>query len=213
MQILMQILTFMPMLIFSVVLHEVSHGVMAKMFGDETASEQGRLTLNPLPHMDPLGSVVVPVICALTHMPVFGWAKPVPINPNRFTHYKSGVIWVSLAGPLSNLVIAMTAVVLLYFFSSQSFMSDPDGIVFSLLNGAIFLNLVLAVFNLVPIPPLDGSKVLSVLLPASWSQKLDALEPYGFFILMGLMSMGVLGRVIYPTVLFIYRLMLGTLGL
>src|SRR5437016_262693 len=99
----MEIVLFLPILLFSIIAHEVAHGLVALKFGDDTAYASGRLTLNPLPHIDPIGSVIFPTLCFLMKMPAFGWAKPVPINPNRFTHYRAGVILVSLAGPLTNI--------------------------------------------------------------------------------------------------------------
>lgn len=209
----MEILFLLPLLIFSVIFHEVSHGIVAHHYGDDTAYLSGRITLNPLPHLDPIGSIIFPAFCFFLHVPVFGWAKPVPVNPSLFTKYRSGVIWVSLAGPLTNFLIAMVSVVLLYFSVTQSYLINNFPILPKFLTQAILLNLVLSVFNLFPIPPLDGSKVLSVLLPRSLARVYDLLEPYGFFIMMILIVLGVLNQVLYPVVGWIYQRMLGVFGL
>lgn len=208
----MDLILFLPLLVFSVIIHEVAHGFVALSQGDDTALVSGRLTLNPVPHLDPLGSVIFPAICVLMKMPVFGWAKPVPVNPLRFNHYRSGTILVSLAGPLSNFLLSVMFVVMLYFSVTQFALMEKFSFLPKFLNQAIILNLVLAVFNLFPIPPLDGSRVVSVLLPSEIAMRYDALEPYGFFIVMGLISFGVFGKVLYPVVYFIYQLMLKSVG-
>lgn len=209
----MEFLLLLPVLIFSVILHEVSHGLAALNQGDETALASGRLTLNPLPHLDLMGSVILPAICLFTHAPVFGWAKPVPVNPNRFRHYRSGVVLVSLAGPLTNFMIALAGVVILFFIAAKTSLAVSLPFLPQILSQAVLLNLVLAVFNLLPVPPLDGSKVLSVLLPPELAQRYDALEPYGLWIVLALMLTGVLGRVLYPVVYFFYSHLLSAFGL
>lgn len=208
----MDLVLLLPLLIFSVIVHEVSHGLVALKQGDNTALVSGRLTLNPLPHIDPIGSIILPVICIFSHLPVFGWARPVPINPNRFSNYRAGVIMVSLAGPLSNFLIAVGCVVTLHFFSRseafQGFSFMPR-----LLSQGVLLNLVLAVFNLVPVPPLDGSRIVSVILPHSMSIWYNSLEPYGAWIVMILIATGLLSRVMYPLVYFIYSFLLSSFGI
>lgn len=209
----MDLIILLPILIFSVIFHEVSHGVVAHKFGDDTAYQSGRITLNPLPHLDPIGSVIFPAICIFMHLPVFGWAKPVPVNPNLYSNYRSGVIWVSLAGPFTNLLIAVVSVVLLYFSVTQTFLLQSLPFLPKIFSQAIIINLVLGVFNLFPIPPLDGSRVVSVLLPTDLAAKYDSIEPYGFFIMMGLISFGILGRILLPIVKFIYSFLLLAVGL
>ena len=202
----MDLLLFLPVLVFSVICHEVAHGLVALRFGDETALRDGRLTLNPLPHIDPVGSIIFPTICALLHFPIFGWAKPVPVNPNRFSSYRAGVIWVSLAGPLTNMLLAVIFAGFLYLSVAFGFLSTA--LLQRFVSQAVLLNLVLAVFNLIPIPPMDGSKIMSAVLPYELSQKYDQLEPYGFFIVMALIATGVLGKILYPAVEFLYRIIL-----
>ncbi len=202
----MDLLLFLPVLIFSVICHEVAHGVVALRFGDHTARQEGRLTLNPLPHIDPLGSIIFPGICFLLNFPVFGWAKPVPINPNHFSNYRAGVIMVSLAGPLTNILLAVLFTGFLYLSLAGGWISTA--LLQRFVTQAVLLNLVLAVFNLIPIPPMDGSKVLSAVLPYDLSRKYDQLEPYGFFIMMALIGSGILGRFLYPAVQFLFQLLL-----
>lgn len=201
----------LPILIFSVILHEVSHGWVALSQGDDTAYHSGRLTLNPLPHLDPIGSVIFPAIAIFTGLPVFGWAKPVPVNPVRFHEFRKGVILVSLAGPLMNLLIALGFTVVLYLMFQT--LSGSDLILIRILSQAVLINVVLAVFNLIPIPPLDGSRVVSVLLPVELAERYDAIEPYGFFIVMGLIVSGILGKFLFPVVLTIYHFLLNSFGI
>ncbi len=209
----MDLLLFLPVLIFSVIFHEVAHGLVALAQGDDTAKLSGRLTLNPLPHLDLVGSILLPAFCIMAKMPVFGWAKPVPINPNRFERYRSGVIWVSMAGPLTNFLLAVVFTLALFFFIQQPMLHQEYSFVPKFLTQAILLNLVLAIFNLFPIPPLDGSRVLSVLLPGGLARGFDALEPYGFFILIPLISFGILNRILSPLVELVFKFLLTTVGL
>ncbi len=210
----MEIIPLFVLLIFSVILHEVAHGLVALKFGDDTAYRYGRLTLNPVPHMDLMGSVILPAILIFTHSPFFiGWAKPVPINPNRFTHYRAGVIWVSLAGPLTNLALAVLFTLVLMFTASHAAgVAGEFPFLPSILAQTIYLNLALTFFNLVPIPPLDGSKVLSVLLPPELSARFDAIEPYGFMILVFLLATGILGSILHPMVSGFFNLLMNVAG-
>ncbi|OGR55299.1 MAG: hypothetical protein A3I11_07355 [Elusimicrobia bacterium RIFCSPLOWO2_02_FULL_39_32] len=208
----MEWLIFIPLLLFSVIFHEVSHGLVALYEGDDTAYMAGRLTLNPVPHIDLVGSILFPAICFLSHLPTFGWAKPVPINPNRFHHYRSGVIKVSLAGPASNFLLAMVFLVFFYFFAMKIEVVQRFPYLPIFLSQGILLNLVLAIFNLIPIPPLDGSKILSVILPSELAMRYDAIEPYGFFIMMGLVAFGILGKILYPLVSFSYSFLFSLIG-
>jgi Zn-dependent protease len=156
--------------LFSIVFHEVSHGWMAYRFGDDTAKNMGRLTLNPLPHIDPLGTVILPAIMIIMGGPVFGWAKPVPFNPYNFdrnVNVRNGVMWVALAGPASNLILAfISSFVLVAVLRFSAGLPAVISIsVVQLTRALIVINLVLASFNLIPIPPLDGSKILMRFLP------------------------------------------------
>lgn len=159
-------------LIFSVVIHEVAHGLAALRLGDETAKHAGRLTLNPVPHLDPIGSFLLPGFLILTNSPfLIGWAKPVPYNPfNLHKDYKYGPLKVALAGPATNLVLAVIMGFVIRFFGV--FLGE---IAVALLVQIVFLNVLLAVFNLLPIPPLDGSKILTILLPPRYSHMIQSI--------------------------------------
>jgi len=176
---------FIAVLIISVIIHEVSHGFMADYLGDPTARLQGRLTMNPIPHIDPVGSVIVPAALAL--LPggiIFGWAKPVPYNPHNIANRWGGTL-VAAAGPASNLFLALLAGVAFQLSGGAA------GSVFGAVCLAVILiNVVLAVFNLVPIPPLDGSKILFDLLPAQYSGVKRNLKQYGFVILLAFLFLG-----------------------
>lgn len=148
-------------LIPSVILHEVAHGVVALRFGDDTAKRAGRLTLNPLPHVDPFGTVILPLLLSLSSLGVIGWAKPVPVVPSRLRHPRRQLVWVSLAGPATNVVIALFAALALRA-------ADPSGDVRLALVVLGTVNVVLAVFNLLPVPPFDGSAVVERFLPERW---------------------------------------------
>ena len=166
-------------LIFSVVVHEVSHGWVASYLGDPTARLQGRLTLNPLPHIDPIGSVLIPLLLFFTNAGImFGWARPVPINPYNLRG-KYGEVLVAAAGPLSNLLIALVFGVLIR--TGEGVL--PDSFIHIAIL-TVMVNIVLALFNLVPIPPLDGSKVLFGVLPYHLQKLREPLERYGFFIVL-----------------------------
>jgi Zn-dependent protease len=210
-----QTVVWFACLVAAVVLHEVSHGVVALAFGDDTAARAGRLTLNPLPHLDPFGSVIVPALGAITGLPVIGWAKPVPVSPARLRHPRRDMLWVSLAGPFTNFVLSAGAAVgarLAYAASGdpfRPFAEQPLG--FRVLLSFAFVNLALGVFNLLPIPPLDGSSLLERALPARWLPAWWRFRPYGILVLFLLVfGTGLLGRVIDPfadaLTRFVYRL-------
>jgi Zn-dependent protease len=181
----------------AIVLHEVAHGWVASRLGDDTARRMGRLTLNPIKHVDPIGTVAVPaalyLIYALgwTHsLVMFGWAKPVPVNFNRLGHPRRDMLLVALAGPVTNILIAFVLAQILRFALLPYAFSE-------ILFYAILLNLTLAIFNLLPIPPLDGSRVVSSFLPDDLERKYSTLEPYGMLILVILMNLGWLGFLHY----------------
>jgi|Deesub1362B_J571_1020462.scaffolds.fasta_scaffold03235_4 Zn-dependent protease len=182
-------LLFIPVLIFSIVVHECAHGIAALRAGDPTAKLMGRITLNPLPHIDPIGSILLPGLLILTNSSfLFGWAKPVPVNPANFRDRRRDEIRVSFAGPFSNLVLSLLFLLLtILIILLYKFLGLPDSslrLYYSVLRSGIIINLVLAFFNLIPVPPLDGSHILENLLPYSYRQFFYAIRPYGFFILL-----------------------------
>jgi Zn-dependent protease len=188
----LQTILFLPVLLFSVVVHEYAHGWQARREGDNTAYMLGRLTLNPIPHIDLFGSILFPLILKLSGASfLFGWAKPVPVNPRNYRNYKAGDIRVSLAGIVSNLILAAISTVLIGLFIHGRRLIPGFSPTFDLLQQmatiGLTLNLVLAFFNLIPIPPLDGSHVLYHLLPPQLGMKYRELGRYGILILLGLM--------------------------
>jgi len=200
---LIQLIFSLAILMFSVVAHEVSHGYMAQYLGDPTARLAGRLTMNPLRHLDPVGSVLVPVSLALLGGPIFGWAKPVPYNPYNLRDQKWGDAKVALAGPLANLGIALLFGLILRFGGTA--LSDPVQVILSLI---VFINIILAVFNLVPIPPLDGSKVLFNTLPLRYRYVEEYFQRYAMLFI--LVFVFFLWRFFLPLLYFIYYLIVGS---
>lgn len=170
-------------LLFSVIIHEVMHGVVALRFGDHTAERAGRLTLNPIPHIDLFGTILLPALLIFTGSPIlFGWAKPVPVNPLNFSNLRRGELLVSAAGILANFSLAIAAALIYHFLNALP--QEFPAIVGSLLRFTVLINLVLGIFNLFPIPPLDGSKVLLSQLPLNLARAYQRIEPYGFIILL-----------------------------
>lgn len=174
-------------LLFSAVIHEVSHGLTAKFLGDDTAEKAGRLTLNPIPHLDLFGSVILPLLLLIPAFfggptLVIGWAKPVPYNPNNLKNQKWGPSFVALAGPASNIILALFFGPMIRFTLVPSSLANAE--FFSFLAIIVWINLLLAIFNMVPIPPLDGSKILLALLPRRWDWLSMWLERYGFMIIL-----------------------------
>lgn len=168
-------------LLFSVMLHEISHGLMALRLGDQTAKDAGRLTLNPVNHLDPFGSIMLPLLLVMTNSPVvLGWAKPVPYNPNAlYKDFRYGPLKVALAGPLSNLVLA-----LVFGFVIRLGMGILSPITLQFLGIVVLMNCFLAVFNLVPIPPLDGSKIFSAILPRRYADMMENIGLGGVFVVV-----------------------------
>lgn len=187
----MALFTAIPAILIAITFHEFAHGKMASILGDPTPGQTGRLTLNPLRHLDLFGTLMLLIVG-------FGWAKPVQINPTYFKDPRKGTIYTSLAGPAMNLVLAYFAVFVLYLLM-------PSGWLLSFLTHLIWFNVVLAVFNLIPVPPLDGSKVLFGLLPTRIRMKLLPLQQYGNVILIVLLLTGLLGRVITPVIFWIIQ--------
>jgi len=177
-------------LVVAIILHEISHGVAALAFGDDTAKRAGRLTLNPIPHIDPFGSIILPALGAISGLPVIGWAKPVPVNPARMRHPRRDIVFVSLAGPLTNFVLMAIAAVVARaeLRGSGSILGGAiDTSSSSLLLEITFffavVNLLLGIFNLLPIPPLDGSALVERLLPREWLPGWYRFRPYGLLVL------------------------------
>ncbi len=197
-------------LLFSAVIHEVSHGVAAKFLGDDTAEKAGRLTLNPIPHLDLFGSIILPLILAIPVIfggPafIFAWAKPVPYNPNNLKNKKWGPTYIALAGPAANLILAaIFGLIFRYRFVPAGLLTPAF---FSFLAIIVWINLLLAVFNLVPVPPLDGSKILLALLPRRWEWFGFWLERYGFIIILIFIFFGF--GLLIPVIQGLFRLLAG----
>ena len=179
-----RIIIILLIAVFSVILHELAHGVVAYFLGDKTAKEAGRLTLNPLKHVDPIMSILVPVVLYIMKAPVFGAAKPVPINSHSLKWREWGMALVGIAGPLTNFLIALIAFLIGYF--SGALQHDPGGIPYFIFAEIVYLNLGFMLFNLIPIPPLDGSRVLYAIAPDSIREIMAKMEVYGFIVVYAL---------------------------
>ena len=199
----MQLILTLSIFFFAVIIHEYAHGWIAWKLGDWTARNAGRLTLNPLAHIDPIGTILLPLLLLATRSPVvFGWAKPVPVNFHSLGNPKKDMIWVGLAGPAANILFAILLSFILKFFALTG-----NLLLTKVLTTAIIINLVLAIFNILPIPPLDGSRVVMGMLPRELGIRYAKLEPYGFIIIFGLLYLGLIGSVIWPLVMYFARLL------
>ncbi len=188
-------------LIFSVIIHEVSHGYMALYLGDPTAKYEGRLTLNPISHIDPIGSILVPIITSFGGV-TFGWAKPVPFNPYNLRNKRWGEALVAIAGPLSNIVIAVVFGLLIRLSALSLSQS-----VLTILSLIVLINIGLAVFNLIPVPPLDGSKILFSLFPRGWGRVRKELERYQFILLI--IYVFFVWQFLSPVIMILFKLLTG----
>lgn len=177
------------MLLIAITVHEFAHGWVAYKLGDNTAKYSGRLTLNPFAHIDPLGTILLPFVLIMMGAQPFGWAKPVPVNFYNLRNYKTGIIAVGIAGPLANFIFAA-------FLGILYRLVFPASIFYLILQDLIFINIILGVFNLIPIPPLDGSRIVMGLLPKRFIPFYSALEPVGFIIVILLLRFGVLDPII-----------------
>ena len=192
---------------FAIVIHECAHAWMASRCGDNTARYAGRITLNPLPHIDPIGTIILPLLLILSGSSfVIGWAKPVPINPLNFNNPRADLVRVGASGPLSNIGLAIGSSFLVWIFSYLPVGEIKNSIIIILLF-SVLINLLLAVFNLLPIPPLDGSQILSGLLPDHLARRYETFSRYGFIIIFLLLLTGLLWAIILPIVQFLYKIL------
>jgi len=210
---------FFGALIVAVILHEISHGVVALWFGDDTAKRAGRLTLNPIPHIDPFGSIILPAMGALTGIPVIGWAKPVPVNPRQLRRPREQMVFVSLAGPTTNFILAAIGAAVAHFFFTRmdlglqaALLQLPSRLLvldvlrdlpigFVIAYSFAFVNVFLGLFNLIPIPPLDGSAIFELFMPDEWRAGWYKFRPYGLLVLFALVFWtGIISTILTPFV-------------
>lgn len=200
----MEILITLVILIFSAIIHEVSHGLMAEKLGDSTARDEGRITLNPIPHIDPFGSILLPAFLLFVGSPiVFGAAKPVPVDFERLRPRKLGMALVSLAGPLSNFILAAVFLGIITIGSQYGITNEIST---PILFKAALINVVLGTFNLLPIPPLDGSKLIASFLPDNLMYWILSMERYGFFLVIIFLMLGLLDKILLPVVTVFFAL-------
>lgn len=198
------LLLFFPPFLVAIIFHELAHAYVAKMWGDMTAYDSGRVTINPTPHIDPIGTIALPMGMLFLGVPfMFGWAKPVPINPNRFRKYRPGLFWVAAAGPLMNFSLALISSLLLcgmvVSLTPGNFYYEP---ITQMLVVSIFLNFALGIFNLLPLPPLDGSKMIQSVLSYEATRKYEQITQYSFWILIVLLMTGAIRVIMYPIQFF-----------
>jgi len=212
-----------PGLIIAIVFHEVAHGWVALMLGDPTAQEQRRLSLNPIRHVDLFGTIILPGFLALSGAPVFGWAKPVPVNKWRLRNPRFGMMAVAAAGPGTNFVLALIGAVVLGLalrFGAPINPAEPSLVILALAN-FIAINIFLALFNMLPVPPFDGSHIVEGLLPRAAARVFNRLRPYGFFLVFGLLlivpwlfpELRLIERIVLPPVEWVQERFLGVAGL
>ena len=208
----MGILIYVVVLLFSVIMHEFAHAYVAYLRGDDTAKYAGRLTLNPIPHIELFGSIILPAMLILLHAPIlFGWAKPVPINGAKFKNPKIDVPLVSAAGPMANVLIAVFSGIGIRIINMiPSFEQGFGGAISSVLYIMVIINVVLLIINMVPVPPLDGSKIITFFLPVNIAIKYMRLNPFvGMMVLIILLWSGILWKIIGPLINFLVILLSG----
>lgn len=198
--------------LFAITLHEVAHGWMARYFGDRTAELLGRLSLNPLRHVDLLGTILVPAVLLALGGPIIGWAKPVPVAAKALRHPQRSMAVVALAGPLANIAMMGVWCAVLAGITRVNVDETLSGWIALMAQAGIVINMVLAVFNLLPVPPLDGGRVLAGVLPGRWAASLERMEPIGLFIVLGLSALGMLGWLFDPVYRLIGRLINALVG-
>jgi Zn-dependent protease len=199
----MKFIIILPIFFFAIIIHEYAHGWVAWKLGDPTAKIAGRLTLNPLAHIDPIGTIFLPGILLVTNFPVvFGWAKPVPVDFYNLNNPKKDMVWVGLAGPVANLLLAIFISAILKIYTA------PENVLpIVILKSTVITNLVLAMFNMLPVPPLDGSRVMMGILPRHLAFLYARLEPYGLIIIFGLLYLGIAERAIWPFITYLAQLL------
>ena len=204
----------LPVLFFSVIFHEFAHGYTAHRRGDDTAYLSGRLSFNPLPHIDPVGTVLLPAACVFMGFPAIGWAKPVPVNPYRLHNPRSDMAMVAFSGPLSNIFLALVAAIT-FKLITMAYGFLPGELAVTLLKTlgfAVVINLLLAVFNLIPVFPLDGSQIALGLLKGRALEIYEKHLPYGVYIIIGLLVSGLLPRIMHPVLNLALLLMTPIMG-
>ena len=196
-------------LVASLTVHEAAHAWSADKLGDPTARLLGRVSLNPAVHIDPIGTIVFPLLAMISNLPLIGWANPVPVGIQHLRgNWRQKFMFIAAAGPASNLLMAVAAAAVLWIISGGPPLETPQGFVGRTLMAFIQLNLMLAVFNMIPVPPLDGGNVLAGLVSGPVADALDRVRPYGIFILYGLMFLGVFSAVVYPLAFALMELLL-----
>jgi Zn-dependent protease len=200
-----EILIWTVPVLFAVTVHETAHGFVANIFGDKTALLLGRLTLNPIKHIDIIGTIIVPLFCLILGGFVFGWAKPVPINPRNLRNPKRDMAFVAFAGPFSNLLMALIWALIAKMGIILAGNFSFTAILIKVCEAGIYINLVLMILNLIPIPPLDGSRVVSSILPTNLATIYDRIEPYGFIILIILLVTNVLSKILGPALMWLQQ--------
>jgi Zn-dependent protease len=197
------------LLVVSLSVHEAAHAWSAEKLGDPTARLLGRVSLNPAVHVDPIGTIVFPLLAMISNLPLIGWAKPVPVGIQYLRgNWRQKFMYIAAAGPASNLAMAVVAAGLLWILSGGPPLEATQGLVGRVLMAFMQLNLLLAVFNMIPVPPLDGGNVLAGLVTGPMADALDRMRPYGIFILYGLMFLGVFSTVVYPLAFRLMELLL-----